>query len=145
MAWFPNYYERRAWLERNGLPVIIQEARVTPDGFVAIYLSADDAVLLPSNANREWDLHITLGYTSDYPEGVAEVLRQHINAAWAGRSTCSTRSGSARAALCKSVPPTPSQRTRSSSGCTGTATTATVAGCGPASCTSVCKPGAADL
>ena len=85
MAWFPDYRERRAWLERNGLPVIIQEARVSPDGFVAIYLSADDAVLLRSNANREWDLHITLGYTSDYPEGVAEVLRQHINAAWAGR------------------------------------------------------------
>ena len=85
MAWFPNWQERRAWLERNGLPVIIQEARVQADGFVALYLSADDAVLLRSNAHREWDLHITLGYTTDYPVGVAELLCEHINARWAGR------------------------------------------------------------
>ena len=83
MAWFPDYKERRAWLERNGLPVIFEEARVS-DGFVALYLRAD-AVLLRSNAHREWDLHITLGYTTDYPVGVAELLCEHINALWAGR------------------------------------------------------------
>ena len=85
MAWFPNYKERRAWLERNGLPVIIQEARLGPDGFLALYLRADDAVLPRSNVSRGWDLHITLGYASDYPKGVAELVRDHINAVWADR------------------------------------------------------------
>ena len=85
MAWFPNYKERRAWLERNGLPVIIQKARLGPDGFLALYLRADDAVLPRSNVSRGWDLRITLGYSSDYPEGVAELLCEHINAARAGR------------------------------------------------------------
>ena len=85
MAWFPNWQERREWLERNGLPIIFEEARVQADGFVAIYLSADDAVLLRSNAHREWDLHITLGYASDYPKGVAELVRDQINAAWSNR------------------------------------------------------------
>ena len=85
MAWFPNYEERRVWLEHNGLPIIIEEARVQGDGFVALYLRADDAVLLRSNASRGWGQRITLGYTSDYPEGVPEMLCEHINAAWAGR------------------------------------------------------------
>ena len=84
MAWFPNWQERRAWLERSGLPVIIQAARLSPDGFLAIYLHADDGVLPRSNVSRGWDLHITLGYSSDYPEGVAELVRDHINAVWAG-------------------------------------------------------------
>ena len=85
MAWAPNWEERLAWVARNGLPIIIEEARVQGDGFVALYLRADDAVLLRSNLSRGWDLHITLGYTSDYPEGVPDILCEHINAVWAGR------------------------------------------------------------
>ena len=84
MAWFADSRERLAWVLRNGLPVIIEEARVSADGFLALYLRADDAVLPRSNVSRGWDLHITLGYSSDYPEGVAELLACTINAAWAG-------------------------------------------------------------
>ena len=82
-GWFPNSLERKEWIKRNGLPIIIEEARISPDGFLALYLHADDAVLPRSNVSRGWDLHITLGYSSDYPKGVAEQVRDHINAVWA--------------------------------------------------------------
>ena len=51
----------------------------------ALYLRADEALLPRSDVSRGWELHISLGYESDYPEGVAEVLCEAINAAWADR------------------------------------------------------------
>ena len=85
MAWFADSHERLAWILRNGLPVIIEEARVQADGFVALYLRADDAVLPRSNVSRGWELHVALGYTSDYPEGTADSFCELISARWAGR------------------------------------------------------------
>ena len=85
MAWFADSDHRLAWVKRNGLPITIMEARVQADGFFAIYLTADEAVLPRSNAARGWELHITLGFRSDYPEGVAEIACGYFNAAWAGR------------------------------------------------------------
>ena len=85
MAWAPNWEERLAWVARNGLPVVFTEARVEDNGFFALYLRADEALLPRSDVSRGWELHISLGYESDYPEGVAEVLCEAINAAWADR------------------------------------------------------------
>ena len=85
MAWAPNWEERLAWVARNGLPIIFTEARVEDSGFFALYLRADEALLPRSDVSRGWELHISLGYESDYPAGVAEVLCEAINAAWAGR------------------------------------------------------------
>ena len=86
-AWFPDWEARKKWVERNGLPVIFQEARVAPDvdGFVALWLTADDAVLPRSTATRGFALHISLGYRGDYPRGYAEVMCEFINARWANR------------------------------------------------------------
>ena len=85
MAWAPNWEERLAWVAQNGLPVVFTEARVEGNGFFALYLRADEALLPRSNVSRGWGLHISLGYESDYPAGVAGVLREAINAAWAER------------------------------------------------------------
>ena len=85
MAWFPDYKERREAIMRHGLPIIFEEVRLTPDGFLALYQRADEALLPRSHVSRGFDLHITLGYASDYPEGAAELLRDHINAAWSDR------------------------------------------------------------
>ena len=85
MAWFPNWQERREAIMRHGLPIIFEEARLGPDGFLALYLRADEALLPRSHVSRGFDLHITLGYASDYPKGVAELVRDHINAVWADR------------------------------------------------------------
>jgi hypothetical protein len=85
MAWFPNWQERREAIMRHGLPIIFEEVRLSPDGFLALYLRADEALLPRSHVSRGFDLHITLGYASDYPKGVAELVRDQINAAWTGR------------------------------------------------------------
>ena len=82
--WRADYMERNAWLQRNGLPVIIEEARVT-DGFVAIYVQAEDTYLPRSNVSRGFPLHVTLGFRDDYAEGVAELLVEYINANWANK------------------------------------------------------------
>ena len=85
MAWFPNWQERREAIMRHGLPIIFEEVRLSPDGFLALYLRADEALLPRSHVSRGFDLHITIGYSSDYPKGVAELVRDHINAVWADR------------------------------------------------------------
>ena len=85
MAWAPNWEERLAWVAQNGLPVIFTEARVQDDGFFAFYLRADEALLPRSDVSRGWELHISLGYSCDYPEGVAEAICGAINAVWADR------------------------------------------------------------
>ena len=84
MAWFPDWELRKAWVERNGLPVIFTEARVT-DGFVALYLEADESILPRSHVSRGFPLHVSLGFSSDYPEGVADVLVGAINAQMANQ------------------------------------------------------------
>ena len=85
MAWFADRDHRVELLERHGLPVIFTEARIEDNGFFALYLRADEALLPRSHVSRGFDLHITIGYASDYPGGAAEVLRDHINAVWADR------------------------------------------------------------
>ena len=70
---------------QNGLPVIFTEVRVQDDGFFALHLRADEALLQRSNVSRGWELHLSLGYSCDYPAGVAEALCGAINAAWADR------------------------------------------------------------
>ena len=72
-------------MAQNGLPVIFTEARVQDDGFFALYLRADEALLPRNDVSRGWELHISLGYSSDYPAGVAELLCGAINAVWADR------------------------------------------------------------
>ena len=85
MAWFHDWQDRVQWVERNGLPVLFTAARVTPDGFMALYLEADEAVLPRSHVSRGFELHISLGFRTDYPDGLADVLCEFINAEWAGR------------------------------------------------------------
>ena len=85
MAWFVDKDRRVELLERHGLPVIFTEARIEDNGFFALYLRADEALLPRSHVSRGWELHVSLGYRSDYPEGTAELLRDHINAVWSDR------------------------------------------------------------
>ena len=86
MAWYSDYHTRREGLERDGLLVLVRGARIDPDtGFVALYLEANECDLLRSNVDRGFDLHVTLGYTSDYTHGVAHDAVDRINLRWRGR------------------------------------------------------------
>jgi 2'-5' RNA ligase len=84
MAWAPNWWERREAILRHGLPAVVLGARIT-DGFVAIYFDIDEQLLLRSHAARGFSLHLTLGYTSDYGDGVAEATVERLNRRYAGQ------------------------------------------------------------
>ena len=86
MAWHSDYDARRSRLEREGLLVYVRNARVDPiTGFVAVYFDANESDLLRSNVDREFELHLTLGYASDYYAGIAEEAVGRINQRWRGR------------------------------------------------------------
>ena len=61
MAWFADKDRRVELLERHGLPVIFTEARIEDNGFFALYLRADEALLPRSHVSRGWELHVSLG------------------------------------------------------------------------------------
>ena len=54
------------------------------DGFVSVELDIDEAVLPRPRSMRPFDLHITLGYASDYGEQVLHDAVDRINKRWAG-------------------------------------------------------------
>ena len=86
MVWYSDYQARCHRLLSNGLLVIVRGARIDPGtGFVSILLEANEGDLLRSNADREFDLHITIGYATDYCAGVAEDGVERINRRWRGR------------------------------------------------------------
>ena len=86
MAWYGDYWARRERLLANGLLVLVRGARIDPvTGFIAVYLDANESDLLRSNADREFELHLTIGYASDYFDGVAEDAVARINQRWCGR------------------------------------------------------------
>ena len=86
MAWYGDYWSRRERLLSNGLLVLVRGARIDPDtGFVGVYLEANEGDLLRSNADRGFELHITIGYATDYCAGVAEDGVERINRRWRGR------------------------------------------------------------
>ena len=86
MAWYSDYSERKERLLANGLLVLARGAHIdAATGFVSISLEANESELLRSNVEREFALHITLGYASDYAAGVAHDAAARINRRWAGR------------------------------------------------------------
>ena len=77
---------RKDRLVADGLLVLVRGAHIdAATGFVSILLEANEGDLLRSNADRGFDLHITLGYATDYHHGVAAESIERINQRWQGR------------------------------------------------------------
>ena len=86
MAWYSDYDARKDRLLANGLLVLVRGARIdAASGFMAVYLEANQGDLLRSDADREFALHLSLGFASDYGPGVAAESIAVINNRWAGR------------------------------------------------------------
>ena len=66
--WRPHWRVVRARMETRGLPVIFLDARIDPDtGFAALYFWTNDERHLPRlDEHRGFDLHLSIGYESDY-------------------------------------------------------------------------------
>ena len=86
MAWYTDWELRCQRLLRDGLRVLVEGVRVDPvTGFIGIYLIANESDLPRSNVDRDFDLHVTLGYVEDYYPGVATAAVERINERWRGR------------------------------------------------------------
>ena len=86
MTWYSDYSARKERLLRDGLLVLVRGARIEPDsGFMAIHLDANEGELLRGHVDRGFALHMTLGYSSDYADGVAAETIERVNRRWAGR------------------------------------------------------------
>ena len=86
MAWCSDWQARCDRLRVNGLLVLVEDVRVDPTtGFVAVYFVANEGDLPRSHVDRDFQLHMTLGYASDYADGVALRLATTLRRRWAGR------------------------------------------------------------
>ena len=86
MTWYADYHIRKDRLVTDGLLVLVRGARIDPGtGFIGVYFDANEGDLLRSNTDRGFELHLTLGYASDYYAGVAEEAVERINQRWRGR------------------------------------------------------------
>ena len=86
MTWYADYHIRKERLLVDGLPVLVRGALIDPTtGFIGVYFDANEGDLLRSNTDRGFELHLTLGYASDYYAGVAQEAVERINHRWSGR------------------------------------------------------------
>ena len=81
--WLPDWKHRLDAIVRHGLPTLVKGASIV-DGFASIELEVDEAILPRTHAMRGFGLHITLGYETDYGQGIAREAVNRINARWAG-------------------------------------------------------------
>jgi hypothetical protein len=84
-GWHANREDLLDALVHNGMPTRIEAATIVGD-FVSIEVDVDEALLPRTGDMREFRLHITLGYESDYWAGIARDAVSRINERWSGRS-----------------------------------------------------------
>ena len=83
-GWHPDWQRRVDRLLAAGLPVVVQGLQVAPNGFLALQLQADDAVLPRRNRDRGFPLHISIGMLHHYPPEAINTARRFA-ARWQGR------------------------------------------------------------
>ena len=84
-GYYDDWRLRHERLRREGLPLRISGAQIV-EGFFAVHVEAEEEFLLRPHTERGFDLHLTLGYESDYTEGQAACAVERINRRWQGRS-----------------------------------------------------------
>jgi hypothetical protein len=82
--WHADREDRLDYLVRYGMRTYIVGASIVED-FVSIEVFVDEALLPRTSAAREFKLHITLGFESDYGAGIARDAVIRINERWKGR------------------------------------------------------------
>ena len=82
--WFADWQERRDLMLRRGLPVHIEGA-VLDKEFFSVHITISEDYLIRSHAARGFQLHLTLGFRSDWGAGIAEDAMVRINRRWSGR------------------------------------------------------------
>ena len=82
---YEDWQDRQDAILERGLPVRIRGAEIH-DQFFAVFLEAEESALIRSHVERAFDLHVTLGYVTDWFPGTAEECAMRINERWRGRT-----------------------------------------------------------
>ena len=82
--WPPGWQARCEAIVQHGVPAFIKRASIIDD-FVSVELEIDDAVLPRPASMRPFDLHLTLGYASDYNIEIVTEAVERINKRWSGQ------------------------------------------------------------
>ena len=86
MAWYSDWPTRCDHIVQFGLPVLVRDIGIDPaTGFIAVHFAANEADLPRSHVDRRFELHLTLGFSSDYADGVAEHSVRILKERWLGR------------------------------------------------------------
>ena len=81
---FADWQDRRDAMLANGLPVRIRGAEIHGD-FFAVFVEASEEVLIRSHVERSFELHMTVGYVTDWWPGTAAECAVRINDRWRDR------------------------------------------------------------
>ena len=86
MAWYSDWSARCDRIIQFGLPVLVRDINIDhATGFIAVRFVANEADLPRSHADRGFELHLTVGFSSDYADGVAEHSVRILKERWLGR------------------------------------------------------------
>ena len=86
MAWYSDWSARCDRIVQLGLPVLVRDINIDPaTGFIAVHFLANEADLPRSHVDRGFELHLTVGFSSDYADGVAENSVRILKERWLGR------------------------------------------------------------
>ena len=84
-GWHANREDRLDALVRDGMPTFIKGATIVED-FVSLEVDVEESILPRTSDSRQFKLHLTLGFESDYWAGIALDAVARINERWRGRN-----------------------------------------------------------
>ena len=87
--WHDDWKERLESIVRHGLPVKILDVDIAADhyGFISMRLEASEDILPRTHKMRNFQLHLSIAFRSDFRDGIAEEAVQRLRARWAGEWT----------------------------------------------------------
>jgi hypothetical protein len=83
--WHADREDRLDALARDGMQAYVKGATIV-DEFVSLELDVDEAILPRTSKARDFKLHLTLGFESDYWPGIASDAVARLNARWRGHN-----------------------------------------------------------
>jgi hypothetical protein len=83
-GWHANWEAKMNAIIRHGLPVKVRDVDISADGFISLRMDVDELLLPRNHKARQFGLHLSLGFKSDYGKGVAEDAVRRLRNKYAG-------------------------------------------------------------
>jgi hypothetical protein len=83
-GWHADRADRLDALVLHGMPAFIKGATIVEE-FASVEVAVEESLLPRTSEARDFKLHLTLGYETDYGAGIARDAVSRINQRWSGR------------------------------------------------------------